>query len=414
VLGNATPETDSQNNIIGYVGTITDITNLKLFEIEQIKLREKAEESNRLKSAFLANVSHEIRTPMNGILGFADLLADDDITDEERKDYLDIINQSGRRMLNIINDIISLSRIEAGLIEVQNEYLNINEILGFLEAFFKPEAEAKKLRLTLLCALPDEETYVYSDKEKLISVYTNLLKNALKYTDSGFIEFGYTTENNSLVFYVKDSGIGIKPDRQQAVFERFVQADIEDRMAKEGAGLGLTISKAYIEILGGKLWLESIDGEGSTFYFTISGLNIINKSQSFHINKQSSSDEVNLEKLNILVAEDDKISERHITSLLKSWKCNVINAQNGLDAVELFKQHSEIDIILMDIKMPIMDGLSATREIRKLNDKITIIAVTAYALSSDVENAISAGCNEHLSKPVVRKELMEKLRKYLV
>jgi len=249
------------------------ITELEKKEVELIKAKEKAEESDRLKSAFLANMSHEIRTPMNGILGFTDLLINHDQSNENQRRYISIIEKSGKRMLNIINDIIDISKIEAGLMEFNMNETNINEQFQFIYTFFKPEAEAKGIKLYLKKTLPAQEATIKTDSEKLYAILTNLVKNAIKYSNEGAIEFCYNLKNEKkaaeLEFYVKDTGIGIPKDRQDAIFERFIQADIDDKMAHQGAGLGLAITKAYVEMLGGKIWLESEEGKGSTFYFTL-------------------------------------------------------------------------------------------------------------------------------------------------
>ncbi|MDA3852725.1 MAG: PAS domain-containing sensor histidine kinase, partial [Bacteroidales bacterium] len=250
-------------------GSHTDISERKFMEIELIKAKEKAEESDRLKSAFLANMSHEIRTPMNGILGFSDLLKKPNISGEEQQQYIDIIKESGVRMLNIINDIVSISKIESGLTELNIQESNINEQVEYLYTFFKPEVEGKGMHFSFKTSLPFNESFVKTDKEKLFAILTNLVKNAIKYSESGAIEVGYTKKGEALEFYVKDTGVGIDDDRKKAIFERFIQADISDKNALQGAGLGLSISKAYVGMLGGKLWVESKKDRGSTFYFTI-------------------------------------------------------------------------------------------------------------------------------------------------
>ncbi|MBP2832065.1 PAS domain S-box protein [Aquimarina sp. U1-2] len=269
VLGQAIPEYDDKNRVIGYVGTITDITDIKLYEIELNKLKEKAEESDRLKSAFLTNMSHEIRTPMNGILGLAELLKEPKLTGDEQQLYLDLIKESGARMLNIIKDIIDISKIEANQVTIFLNELNINEQTTYLYHFFKPETDKKGLSLTVENGLPEEEANIVTDKEKFNAILTNLVKNAIKYTTDGSIAFGYYRNDQTLTFYVKDTGLGIEEDRQKVIFERFVQADIENRYALEGAGIGLSIARAYVEMLNGEIWLESIKDKGSTFYFTI-------------------------------------------------------------------------------------------------------------------------------------------------
>ncbi|WP_106792158.1 ATP-binding protein [Aquimarina sp. Aq78] len=269
VLGRAIPEYNDKNQIIGYVGTLTDITDIKLYEIELSRLKEKAEESDRLKSAFLANMSHEIRTPMNGILGLAELLNEPKLTGDEQQLYLDLIKESGARMLNIIRDIIDISRIAADQVKVYIEEVDINKQTKHLFNLFKPLTDKKNIVLSLSNDLPTEDAIIKTDKEKFNAILSNLIKNAIKYTNEGGIEFGYLKDEEVLQFYVKDTGMGIAKDRQKAIFERFVQADLEDRYALEGAGIGLSIAKAYVEMLTGKIWLESKKGKGSTFYFTI-------------------------------------------------------------------------------------------------------------------------------------------------
>jgi len=247
--------------------------NLEKIVVERTKeliiAKEQAEQSDRLKSAFLANMSHEIRTPMNGIIGFAELLKESDIAVEEQQEYIRIIEKAGTRMLSIINDIIDISKIEAGLTLLDITETNINEQIEFIHTFFKPEMEIKGIKFSLNLPLSAREVHLRTDREKVYAILTNLVGNAIKYTKKGAIEIGYVKGTESLEFYVKDTGIGIPKDRQEAIFERFVQADISDKMARQGAGLGLSITKAYVEMLGGRIWVESGEGVGSTFYFTL-------------------------------------------------------------------------------------------------------------------------------------------------
>ena len=240
---------------------------------ELLIAKERAEESDKLKSAFLANMSHEIRTPMNGILGFADLLKEPNLTGEMQQKYIEIIEKSGLRMLNIINNIVDISKIEAGMMNPCFKNLNVNEKIEFIYHFFIPETERKGIKLYINKTLPTKDAIIKSDGEKLFSILTNLVKNAIKYTQKGLIEIGYFLKNDKepaeLEFYVKDTGIGIPEDRQNAIFGSFIQADISDIKAHQGAGLGLSISKAYVEMLNGKIWLESEVDKGSVFYFTL-------------------------------------------------------------------------------------------------------------------------------------------------
>ena len=395
---------DENGNEIYTEGFIEEITERKKTEIELIAAKEKAEESDRLKSAFLANMSHEIRTPMNGILGFADLLKDSKLSGEEILEYISLIEKSGARMLNIINDIVDISKIESGQMNVNITESNINEQLDYICTFFRPEVEQKGMNLLVKNSLPSKESVVQTDREKVFAILTNLIKNAIKFSDKGTIEFGYilkqTGEPAELEFFVKDQGIGIPSNRQQAIFERFIQADIGDKRAYQGAGLGLAITKSYVEMLGGKIWLESEEGIGSVFYFTLPYLSTIEQKVTSGDNG-SSIETLNLnKKLKILIAEDDEISENLISILIKKISDEVIKVKTGEEAVETCHNNSDIDLILMDIQMPIMDGYEATRQIRKFNKNIIIIAQTAFGLSGDREKAIEAGCNDYISKPI--------------
>lgn len=408
------PLLNYEGNIVGTFGISRDITEQKNLTIDLIKAKEHAEESDRLKSAFLANMSHEIRTPMNGILGFAELLKEPDLTGEKQQNYIKIIERSGARMLNIINDIIDISKIESGLMEVSIKDTNINEQIEFIYTFFKPEVEAKGMQLSFKNSLPTKEAIIKTDREKIYAILTNLVKNAIKYSNKGIIEFGYEFKVKSgthLKFFVKDTGIGIPKDRQEAVFHRFVQADIGDKRAYQGAGLGLSISEAYVEMLGGKIWVESEQGKGSKFYFTIpystepKEIITIKNVNSLH------EEENQIKNLKILIAEDDDISEMIITMIVKIFGKEILRVRNGVEAVEVCRNNPDIDLIMMDIQMPEMNGHEAARQIRQFNKTVVIIAQTAYGLIGDREIALEAGCNDYISKPishVLLKQIIEK------
>ena len=379
---------------------------------ELIGAKEKAEESDRLKSAFLANMSHEIRTPMNGILGFADLLKEPELTGEERQEYIGIIEKSGLRMLNIINDLIDISKVESGQMEIFISEINVNEQIEYIYNFFKPEVQKKGMQLFFQNGLQSEEAVIHSDREKLYAILANLVKNAINYSDTGSIEFGYTLKDRYLLFFIKDTGIGIPDDKKEAIFDRFIQADISDKRAFQGAGLGLAISKSYVEMLGGNIWVESDEGIGSTFYFTIPYN--VKPEEIKALKKVIIPDTVEkpVKKLKILIAEDDESSEKLLTEILKKYCKEEIRVSNGLDAVETCRNNPDIDLILMDIQLPEMNGYEATREIRKFNKSVFIIAQTAYALPGDRELTLKAGCNDYISKPIDKRLLKEMMQKY--
>jgi PAS domain S-box-containing protein len=407
---------------------IQDISDRKKAEQELIFSKEKAEESDRLKSAFLANMSHEIRTPMNGIIGFAELLKDPRIKGEKQMEYIKIIENSGERMLSIINDIVDISKIEAGQMSIYLTPTNINKQMDDLYSFFKPETETKAINLVLQKQFLDEKAIINTDSEKVYAILSNLIKNAIKFTHQGSIELGYVAlkdtvgtkvknemgdSNGILEFFVKDTGIGISPDRRDAIFERFIQAETENKMAYQGTGLGLAISKAYVELLGGKIRVESNQDKGSVFYFTIPYKNAMDTGNEEQHLGQLEHDETKIPKFKILVVEDDETSEALLKAIIKNFSKEILVARNGVDAVQTCKQNPDLDLVLMDIQLPQMNGYIATQEIRKFNREVIIIAQTAFALSGDNEKTINAGCNDYISKPINRAELLEKLNKFI-
>ena len=403
---------DDTDQIIKRVGVASDYTEKHKSLEELILAKEQAEKSDRLKSAFLANMSHEIRTPMNGILGFAELLNEPNLSGEKQHEYIKIIEKSGVRMLNIINNIIDISKIEADLMHLHINVVEINEKIEFIYTFFKPEVEEKGMQLLFKNSLPSKVATIRTDIEKFYSILTNLVKNAIKYSKEGVIEFGYLKKGEFLEFYVKDTGIGISKDMKSAIFERFIQADITDKMALQGAGLGLSISKAYVEMLGGKIWVESEEGIGSTFYFT---LPFNSEPEEKKVNKknilgQNGKDQIR--KLKILIVEDDEISEKLVAIELTDFTSKISIARNGIEAIEVCRNNPDTDLILMDIQMPVMNGHEATRQIRQFNKDVVIIAQTAFGLSGDREKAIAAGCNDYIAKPINRTELLELLQKH--
>ena len=392
---------------------IDSVSEIKKINHELGKAKEKAEESDRLKSAFLANMSHEIRTPMNGILGFTSLLSKPGLSGSIQNKYINIIQKSGYRMLHTVNDLMDISMIESGQVKTQNIKTDINETCNSLFAFFEPEANKKDLKLSLTKVLEDHETIIFTDSEKFYAILTNLIKNSIKYTHEGTIEVSCCKKKDMLEFQVKDTGIGIPPERQEAVFDRFVQADIEDKEVYEGSGLGLAISKAYVEMLGGKIWLNSIPGRGSNFFFTIPYISAQEKPINTNNDKETDTSLELPSNLTILIAEDEIFAYEYLTLVLKKYNPKIIHVNTGLDAIEVFKQNPDIDLILMDIKMPVLDGYEATKKIRKFNEEVIIIAQTAYAQSSDYSKAIQSGCNDYISKPIDVEDLIVKIKKSL-
>jgi hypothetical protein len=385
---------------------------------ELLKAKNQAEESDRLKSAFLANMSHEIRTPMNGILGFASLLKKPNLTGTEQQKYINIIERSGARMLSIINDIICISKVESGQMEVLISESNINDQIEYIYSFFKPEVEGKGMKLVYTNGLSSNESRIKTDPEKVYAILTNLVKNAIKYSDNGTIEFGYelvaTGPVKSLQFFIKDDGIGIPEEKQTAIFERFVQVDNSDKRAYQGAGLGLSISKAYVEMLGGKIWVESKPGQGSQFYFTIPYNSCNEKNIRIETSASASETEMQKRKLKILIADDDEISRKLIKLVVDMFDTEFFKAKTGAEAVQICRDNPDLDLILMDIKMPEMDGNEATRQIRQFNSKVLIIAQTAYAFNADREKALASGCNDFITKPIDKNQLLGLLKKYFL
>jgi len=393
-------------------GSCRDISERKLVESELIKAKEKAEESDRLKSTFLTNMSHEIRTPMNGILGFAELLKEPCLSSDDLQDFIQAIQISGARMLNTINSIVDISKIESGLIQIDIKETDINKKMEFTYKFFKPEADIKNLQLILKTGLPDKRAIIEADNEKVYGILTNLVRNAIKFTFEGSVEFGYEKKGEYLEFYVKDTGVGIPDNQRELIFERFRQGSESHDRGYEGSGLGLSITKSYVTMLGGKIWVESEEGTGSTFYFTIP-YNTVAKEEMELLNAVTQEHkETQLNSLKILIVEDDEISYSLLTRMLRKISETVLHSVTGVEAVEACRNNPDIDLVLMDIRMPGMDGNEATRQIRKFNKDVIIIAQTAYAFEGDREKAIAAGCNDYISKPINRDFLLALIQKY--
>jgi len=421
-----------QNEEIAILNEKYAATNQALKENynELEKAKEKAEESDRLKSAFLANMSHEIRTPMNGILGFAELLKDRDLSVEDKEEYTKIINELGNDLLQIINDILDISNIEANQVKIEIEECSVNTLLSELYMIFDSEKSKKNktnIKIRINKAFEDKNSYIYADETRLRQVLSNLISNALKYTNEGQIEIGYQLINNNLRFYIKDTGIGIPKDKQKIIFERFRQADESRTRKHKGTGLGLAISKRLVELMGGEIWVESegienlnifsadkqeTSRKGSVFYFTFPYQPVYQIAE-IDDNKNNENTIFNWKNKKILIVEDDSASFQYLEAVMEETQVHIIHTTDGEKAVEICKVNQDIDLVLMDIQLPKMDGYEATRQIKKVRKNLPVITQTAYAMKEDRKMSIEAGCNDYISKPINLKTLMTTLDKYL-
>jgi len=400
-----------QGKVVGASVYGRDITAKVNYEQNLIRAKNKAEESERLKSVFLQNMSHEIRTPMNGILGFLDLLKEPDLSEEQMGKYIAIVEKSGQRLLRTINDIIEVSRIESGQVELRHEEMNLEEFMLYLRDFFRKSASEKGLELILEAFVSGSSAHIITDRNKLESILTNLINNAVKFTNKGSIRIGNRLTNGSIEFWVKDTGTGIPADRLEAIFDRFVQADLNITRPYEGSGLGLSITKAYAGMLGGSVTVESVLGKGSQFWVTIP-YHAAERKEEAKVEEYVPMTNTKIKPL-ILLVEDDQTSIVVVEWMLRSENYRIIRASTGREAVTSFKDNPEISLILMDLKMPDMNGFEATAEIRKHNPYIPIIAQTAYALAGDKQKALEAGCTDYLAKPIRKTELLNMINKYL-
>jgi signal transduction histidine kinase len=401
---------DGKNRLLSI---IRDISERKLYEIELEKAKEKAEKSDKLKTSFLANLSHEIRTPMNAIIGFSDLLKDDKLSLNKKTEYIKIINESGDDLLKLIDDIIDIAKIESDELNIEETKYYVENIMLDLYNIYKNKIEFYNKNLNLVCeTIPSKQMLlVYIDPYRVKQVLSNLLSNAIKFTEEGFVEYGFVIKNNFIEFYIKDTGIGIHEKYRDLIFERFRQIDESKTRKYGGTGLGLNICLNLVKLMGGKIWLESKPKDGSVFYFTIpykptiENENIITTSL-FNINNYNWSDK------KILIAEDILTNFDYLNELLKCTECEIIHAENGKIAVELYTKYQP-DIVLMDIQMPIMNGIEAKEQIRLLNPSAIIIAQTAYAMKNDKKECLNMGFNEYISKPINKLELFDLINRYL-
>jgi PAS domain S-box-containing protein len=404
------------NQIIGERGIIIDISERINYINELKKEKAKAEESDKLKSAFLANMSHEIRTPMNAIIGFSEMLKEDELSAEDRNEYISIINANGESLLKLIEDIIDIAKIESGHISIMRADTNLHKlstelILSLKE--IKKQNQKHKVELINLNGNDLIEEIVITDPHRLRQILINLLTNAVKFTNEGFIRFGFTIseDQSKIIFVVQDSGIGIAKIKQKIIFERFRKVnDNQDRLYA-GTGLGLYITKTLIKMLGGEIWMDSVPGIGSNFYFSLPYEKSLIKT-SLNVQKLTHH-QVNLSGLNILVAEDIDTNFLLIKSILKASKINLFWVKNGIEAVDFLLDNNKTDLILMDVGMPIMNGYEATQQIKLILPEIPIIMQTANAMSGDREKCLNFGADEYISKPINPGELIGKIRRLI-
>jgi CheY-like chemotaxis protein len=362
-------------------------------------------------------MSHEIRTPMNGILGFANLLNEDNISRNEREEYVEIINQNGNLLLKLIDDILDIAKIEAGQLTIFEKPCILDQELMNEYTLFKRLIENRNNKnINLILNLPESkpQLQLLIDTARLKQILTNLLSNALKFTEHGSITFGYTLESSlEIKFFVKDTGIGIPKEKFEIIFDRFRQVDETNSRKYGGTGLGLTISNNLVKLMNGKMWVESEIGKGSTFYFTIPYKPCNNEPNTTNSEQDTLTPTVyNWENKSILVAEDEKINFFYLKEIIKNTRANIIHAHNGAEAIEYCKTNNKIDLVLMDIKMPDISGYLATREIKKIRGSLPIIAQTAYALEEEKNLCFASGCDAYIAKPIDRIKLLQLINGY--
>lgn len=408
-LVSITPIKNSENEITNFVAVKEDITLRKKMEHELIEARNKAERSDKLKDAFLQNLSHEIRTPLNAIVGFSGLLEEtENLSNEKLNYYTSIINNSSKQLLSVVSDVLTISSIQTGQITIHSDVVDINNLFDELYDTYYPMVEEKNIYFKCSKQMETDRINIRTDESKLTEILNNLLSNAIKFTNKGSIELGYRIVSNNIEFYVKDTGIGISKDDQISIFERFRQAEESIHTNYGGTGLGLSISKSFAEMLNGTISVDSEPNIGSTFCLSI-------PYDSIEEEKIKQKPLIGLPpSLKILIAEDEIYNYLLLETILTRNGNTLYHASNGKEAVEIFRENLTIDVILMDIKMPIMDGITAFKEIRKVNTKVPVIAQTAYALDNDRTRLLELGFFDYIVKPVKADELIEKISNAII
>jgi len=403
--------------VIKVIAIDSDITNLKIYEQELKKAKEKAEESDRLKSLFLGNISHEIRTPLNGIIGFTELLKNPSLSDEKKERYIKLIQLNGHQLLSIIEDIVDISLIEANQLKISYVPVSVTSLIKneIIELFYivKKNMDKNNIELKYDIKIPEGKDKIYTDPVRLKQILINLIKNSIKFTDKGYVKIGTFISGKNLVFYIEDTGIGIPPEKRDYIFERFRQGEETLSRKYGGIGLGLTIAKGIVEKLGGKIWIDPDYETGTRICFTLKYIPAT--TESFEKQTSIFNNENLLNKLNdkkILVVEDHDMSYEYLYEILSTYCKNIVRATDGHQAVD-FTKTEHFDLILMDINLPRMDGNTATHLIRINNPEIPIIAQTAYIMQFEKEVIYESGANDIITKPVIPEELFSKILKYI-
>ena len=414
----------AEKKLLRYQENLEELVRQRTRELEEsniqlLKAKEKAEESDRLKSAFLSNMSHEIRTPMNAIVGFSCLLREPELSSQTMNHYIDIITAKGNLLMHIINDIIDISKVEAGEIDIKKSACSIDDLMNELHSTFAGVLEsAQKTHIDLKIIPPERDVNIITltDSFRLKQILANLLDNAIKFTHKGFVEFGYSIireeDPKRIKFFVRDSGIGISTENTEFIFTRFRQIDESHTRKYGGTGLGLSISKKLVELLGGNLELASIFGTGSTFHFSIPYEPAENNSQTIE-KLRNTNKTYSWNNKTILIVEDNYTGFVLLQNYLLHTQAKLIHVSNGIEAVNICKSNANIDLVLMDIQLLGMNGFEATAIIKKHRKELTVIAETAYVMTEDILQAKKAGCDDFLTKPIEKDKLLMVLGNYL-